>query len=174
VHPFGGIRHCLPLAPGLFLLAACGLDELGRKSRVSAALLAAALVACAASGIHDVRDWYYEDVPGVLEEARASATQGDVLFVDAWSRPAFLHYAKELAWPGPVALGESQEPMESLARELEVSAGKGSRVWVLYARQRELAVLGALGLLGDRFAPSATVERRHGVIYVRATMLSKR
>ncbi len=159
LHPFGGIRHCLPLAPGIFLLIACGLDELGRHSRAISGLVAAALVACSAHGIHDVRDWYFEDVPGVLADARAAAREGDVLFVESWSQPAFKHYG---AWSGPVVVGE--------AHEIETSLTKGKRVWVLYAREHEGPVLRAEARLSETFSVKQTIERRHGVIYVRATL----
>jgi hypothetical protein len=172
LHPFGGSRHCLPLAPGIFLLVACGLDELSRRSRVTSAFLAACLVGCSAYGIHDVRDWYFEDVPGVIADARAASREGDVLFVEAWSRPAFEHYG---GWSGPVVISSPWTTSKAIASEIEASFSKGKRVWVLYAREREKAVGGAAAMLvAATFEKGMSVERQHGPIYVRATLWEAR
>ncbi len=149
-HPFGPIRHCLPLAPGLFLLAACGLDALGRRANLVAALLAALLVGAAGHGLPKAREWYFEDVPGILEQLRVAMSPGDKLYVEAQARPMFAHKTRRQPWPAPVATNTEWLRSGELAADIERAFAGTERLWVVFDHSRIGAMAKTEALLHQR------------------------
>jgi hypothetical protein len=81
-HPFGGIRHCLPVTPAVLLLAAAGVVALGRRWPLvadGAALLLLGLMVRA--DCVDVPGWQRQDVKGMLATLRDDVRPGEIVVI---------------------------------------------------------------------------------------------
>jgi 4-amino-4-deoxy-L-arabinose transferase-like glycosyltransferase len=159
LHPFGGVRHCVPLLPGVLLVLACGITEIGRSSRIGGALVAAFFVGAAAHELPAARSLYFEDMAGLVATVRSRAAPGDAVVVDPPSRPAFDYYTRNAPWSGPVSAG-GEEWLASgpLAATIESSLATSPRVWVLHGLKRRDVVQRAEAIVG------AHHERRDEVV----------
>jgi len=159
LHPFGGVRHCVPLLPGVLLVLAAGITEIGSSSRVWGALVAAFFVGAAAHELPLARSLYFEDVAGLIAQVRARAAPGDAAVVDPPSRPAFAYYTRNDPWPGPVSPG-GEEWLASgpLAATIESSLATSPRVWVFHGLKRSEVVSRAEAIVG------AHHERRDEIV----------
>ena len=113
LHPFGGIRHCLPLAPGVLVLYAAGLIRLRRLWKPAGDLLLALSVAIAFTSTLEVPpNMHTHDVPGVLRELKSQCLPGDRLVVNGYGEPSAVYYTRELGikLDGITVLGD--EPSE--------------------------------------------------------------
>src|SRR6185503_5205615 len=73
-----GVRHCLPLTPGLLLLYAAGWRRAERRSRGMAFGSLAVLLGLSVWGsVTTVRDWHVEDLRELMADVSARSRPGD-------------------------------------------------------------------------------------------------
>jgi hypothetical protein len=96
LHPFGGGRHCLMLAPVAFMAVAAGLGMLRIKARwLSSGIVALVILLGLGSSLRSITPNYMvEDLPGVLRGIKDREQAGDQLVVAAPASHAFDYYRK--------------------------------------------------------------------------------
>jgi hypothetical protein len=94
LHPYGGGRHCLVLAPAVFMALAAGLGMLRtRAPRTSACMMALVMLMGLGSSARSLTPNYMiEDLPGVLRGIKEREQAGDKLVVAAPAAFAFDYY----------------------------------------------------------------------------------
>ena len=98
VHPFGPIRHCLPLAPGVLLLLAAGWTRLRRRGHGWAADASlAALLGLAAFGDWTVIPrWHDHDLRGLLAQIQPQMDPDDGVVFSIMAGSVHRYYEAEL------------------------------------------------------------------------------
>jgi hypothetical protein len=95
LHPFGGIRHCLPLAPGILLLYATGLEVLRRSVPMLSALSLMILVAVSIRGNWtSIPGWHVYDTMDLVARVETLAQPGDVACFSTLSGSVRRFYAR--------------------------------------------------------------------------------
>jgi hypothetical protein len=96
LHPYGDGRHCLVLAPPLFMIAAAGLGAIRHKlPRFSNTMVAGLMLFGFASSLSSATPNYMvEDLPAVLRRIQQRWHPGDSLVVPEPSVRSFEHYKK--------------------------------------------------------------------------------
>jgi hypothetical protein len=174
LHPFGGIRHCLPLTPPLLLLFAAGCAWWGRRQPGRAALVVSGvLVLMLASDFFVVPTMYRFDVKEIVADLRQHAQSGDAVLVVGFHTAVFRHHYdldpcldRVIYLDGPLETerGEAVGRLKAQARSVLSS---GRRLWTV-AAQPEEDVLDSL--LKDLAIRQAAIER----VRVRAVLWLRR
>ncbi|MCZ2341890.1 MAG: glycosyltransferase family 39 protein [Bacteroidales bacterium] len=98
LHPFGGVRHCLPLAPLILLGLAAGLNRLG-QSRSRLIRFGSWAVSLGLIGIMgkvtflDAPNWWRFDILSVMNDIRADVHPHDTVLAAGVHGPMGLTYA---------------------------------------------------------------------------------
>jgi hypothetical protein len=138
LHPFGGLRHCLPITPALLLLFAAGCAWLGRRKPATAQLVGGGvLVLMLASNVLLVPYLFRFDLKQVLVDIRPLVQPGDaVLVAGPQAVRVFRHYHDEDPWLDRViyldrpVLTEHVEASE-IAAQARAVLGGNCRLWTV-------------------------------------------
>lgn len=102
LHPFGPIRHCLPLAPGLMLLFAAGYQRLRRDHRRTADLALASLLGVALwADLAVIPGWHDHDFAGIVAAVADEARPGDGAIFSVMSGSVYQYYHPSDGPPAP-------------------------------------------------------------------------
>jgi hypothetical protein len=103
LHPFGPVRHCLPLAPGILLAHVAGWAWLRRHGwRWPADAMMIGLLVFAVIGQKRTVDWHRHDLKDVLETARDQFEEDDGLVFLVMAGSVYRYYEPEVGlstWP---------------------------------------------------------------------------
>jgi hypothetical protein len=98
LHPFGPIRHCLPLAPGVLLLLAAGWTRLREAGHpwVADASLAALLGLALFGDATEISRWHGHDLKRLLATASREMNEGDGVVFSVMAGSVYRYYEPEL------------------------------------------------------------------------------
>jgi hypothetical protein len=145
LHPFGGIRHSLPISPAILLLFATGCAWFGRRNPATAKLVVGVvLVMMLASDLLLVPYMFRWDVKEVLADIRQQAQPGDAVLVVGWHAvEVFRHYHDQDPWLDRViyldrpALPERVEAVPEIAAQAQSVLRSGHRLWTVAFQPEE-------------------------------------
>jgi hypothetical protein len=149
VYPYGGIRQCIFLAPVICLLAGHALESLtrmmSRYRNVATIVLLAIIVAagCRELSVHSPYS-EIEDVTSLLSTLKATATEGDHVYVYWGAVPAISFYSPTSTVQFVYGTYHPKDPREYSGEVRKAAAGSGGRLWLLFTHfdpaNRELIV----------------------------------
>jgi Dolichyl-phosphate-mannose-protein mannosyltransferase len=138
-HPFGGLRHCMPLHPVLFLALAAGVQRLGRRSTASGCAIGGLLVLLMTYGDAKVLPVkHYCSLRGVLASLRQAYRPGDWVLIKGAGAVTVIghHYLRDYPWLSPVTicglpLGASKPTCPAFDEAIVDALRASPRVWVI-------------------------------------------
>ena len=163
LHPFGPGRHCLVVAPLVFLCVAAALEHLHRAMpAVAITLLASLLLMGLASSYRSITPNYYiEDLPGALQEASLSMTPKDILIVPEHSLLSFEYYKDRFALSGmQVFTPVTDEPPERRAEQFLAAVPADSRCWLLLTHYTTADMRAAEEMLSRAWSKGQRITRQ--------------
>jgi hypothetical protein len=141
LHPFGGIRHCLPLTPPLLLLFAAGCAWWGRRKPGRAALVVGViLVLMLVSDFLEVPTMYRFDFKEIVADLRQRAQPGDAVLAVGSHAVVFRHYYDQdpcldrvIYLDRPLET-ERREAVGELQAQARSVLSSGRRLWTVAAQ----------------------------------------
>jgi hypothetical protein len=135
LHPYGGGRHCLVLAPAAFMAVAAGLGTLrARAPRSSACMMVLVMLMGLGSSARSITPNYMiEDLPGVLRGIKEREQAGDKLVVAAPAAFAFSYYHRS-SGVDDLPTTQLRLPPARVAEELGTQPQvDASRYWLVFS-----------------------------------------
>jgi hypothetical protein len=165
LYPYGGIRQCIFLAPVICLFAGRALDSLTETTHTFDTLVTAVLLAIiAAAGARELTVYSpyseVEDVGGLLNTLRASASDGDLVYVYWGAVPAVNFYTPLTNARFVFGTYDRNDPTVYPTEVRAAAANAGARLWLMFThfgtRDRESIVHALAPGWNVRLAKSGT------------------